>query len=162
MAHLVDGAVLGLLWRDWRILGAFVYQEVMGSPALSSKFNQAMLDEGFQLIAGGAEEGLHLRMAGLVVGAFDKDEADLVLLGGTSEFALGRGNALSVFEAIVVPEEADIDRATVYFIEVKQVGTAVCGREILEEENLEVALEEWVALYEIGQGATFGGQFFLD
>jgi hypothetical protein len=51
-------------------------------------------------------------------------EAELVLLGGAPELPFGWGEALGVFEAVVVAEDAYVNGAAVHFIEVNLVGAA--------------------------------------
>ena len=101
-------------------------------------------------------------MASFVVGAFDEDEAKLVLLRGALEFAISWGDSFRVFVAIFVPENSDIDGAAIYFIEVNIIGAAVGGGEVLESKCVEVAAQQRVPSDEVGKGATLGSEFLLN
>ena len=93
-----------------------------------------------KLAASVANKCLHFGMAGPVIRAFNENEARFVFLGGTPKLALGWRQALGIFKAVVIAEEADIHAAAVHFIEVDVVGAAVGGGEILKKENVEVTL----------------------
>lgn len=85
-----------------------------------------------------ADEGLHLRMLGIIRHAFDEDQAGFSEPGGLVVFEVSGRQAVPAFPAVVVTEETEVEITVPDFIEIDGVGATVGGRDIaFEEESLE-------------------------
>ena len=107
------------------------------------------------------DQRAHLRVLGLVVGAFHVDQARLAELAGTVEFMLGGRYARLVLEAVVVAEQAHIHVARGHLAQIDIIGTAVGRGQIFEQEDVEEAVQQRVVTQVVAQRRTLGGEFLL-
>ena len=114
-----------------------------------------------ELRAGLADECEHLRLPAVVVGSLHEDEARLALRRCALELSLCRRDAVGVLEAILGPEDTDVDLTTIYFSEIDGVRPAIAGGQILEQKRGEETLQERIALHEGLHCAALFGQLLL-
>jgi hypothetical protein len=82
--------------------------------------------------------------------------------GGSVELAFGWRHARGAFETVSVAEQAEVDGATVDLAEVDVIRAAIRCGQIFEQENIEEAAQEGVALDVLPEGLALGGEFLLD
>ncbi|GEM_PF-2734718 len=97
----------------------------------------------------------------LVVCTFDENEPRLAAQRGPIELSFRGRPTVLVFVAVVVAEQADIDRAAIDLVQIYLISPAVGGREVFEQECREVSSQECVALYERLDCTAFLRQFLL-
>ena len=114
-----------------------------------------------QLRPGLAHEGLHLRVTGGVLVAFDEDQTLFPGGGGAVELAFGGRQALGVLVAVLVAEQAQVYVATVHLFQIDLIGPAARGGQVLEQEHVEEAAQEGIALDVVLQRPSLGGEFLL-
>src|ERR1019366_5861160 len=101
-------------------------------------------------------------MPALVVWPFDKNDPVFTLFGGKVELSFRGREAGGIRVAVFVAEQTNIDSASVHFIQVHVIGSAVAGRQILKQKYIEESPQKCVALDEVLDGAPFHLKFLLN
>ena len=116
-----------------------------------------------QLTANLPDERLHLRVLVFVDRPLDEDQAGFAEAAGLPVFEMGGREALVVFPAVFLAEDAEVEVALADLVEIDSVGAPVGSRDIaLEEKGLEEAAQQGVSGKIVAESVAFPGEFSLD
>ena len=101
-------------------------------------------------------------MSGGVLVAFDEDQTLFPGGGGPVELALSGRQALGVLVTVIVAEQAQIYVTAVHLFQVDLIGPPAGGGQVLEQEHVEEAAQEGIALDVVLQRPSLSGEFLLD
>jgi len=96
-----------------------------------------------------------------IIASVNEDETGLAQFPSADEFAFCCGESLFVFVSILLTVNTDQQVAAIHFAQKAFLGALVAGGNVFEQDGLEAATEQGVALKEGYESGTFGEEFLL-